>query len=387
MYKRQTVSLDDNGRTVGELEALGTIGSIIGTFLPTFVTIPAVGTARTFLIFAAILAVISLGFFITRRKWVARSAVIALVITALMFLPFNYSFAFWEKDLTVEDESIYNYLQVKETEESVILSTNVAFGVQSIMMKGGGLTGMYYDYALAAPLMAENCEDVLILGLGTGTFASQCLRYFPGCSVTGVEIDEKIVALSREYFGLPEEVEAVVGDGRAYLTESGMYDVIMVDAYQDITIPFQMSSVEFFTEVREHLKPGGVMVVNMSMRSESEGSINEYLLDTIASVFPYCATVRVSGGTNLELFATADEDGFARLEERTAALAEDDPLAGIMPRVQEQLQPVEGGEHILTDDRAPVELLGMRVLDEMISSELESLRVQISENGIMSLLG
>ncbi len=387
LMKYATESLDDNGRTVGELEALGTIGSIIGTFLPTFVTIPAVGTARTFLIFAAILAVISLGFFITRRKWVARSAVIALVITALMFLPFNYSFAFWEKDLTVEDESIYNYLQVKETEESVILSTNVAFGVQSIMMKGGGLTGMYYDYALAAPLMAENCEDVLILGLRTGTFASQCLRHIPGCSATRVELAEEIVALSREYFGLPEEIEAVVGDGRAYLTESGMYDVIMVDAYQDITIPFQMSSVEFFTEVREHLKPGGVMVVNMSMRSESEGSINEYLLDTIASVFPYCATVRVSGGTNLELFATTDENGFARLEERIAELAEDDPLAGIMPRVQEQLQPVEGGEHILTDDRAPVELLGMRVLDEMISSELESLRVQIRENGIMSLLG
>ena len=104
----------------------------------------------------------------------------------------------------------------------------MAFGVQSIMMKSGGLTGMYYDYALAAPLMAEKCEDVLILGLGTGTFAGQCLKYFPGCSVTGVEIDEKIVALSREYFGLPEEVNAVVGDGRAYLTTSGTYDVIMV---------------------------------------------------------------------------------------------------------------------------------------------------------------
>lgn len=202
LMKYATESLDDNGRTVGELEALGTIGSIIGTFLPTFVTIPAVGTARTFLIFAAILAVISLGFFISRKKWVARSAVIAVVITALMFMPFNYSFAFWEDDLTVEDESIYNYLQVRETDESVILSTNVAFGVQSIMMKSGGLTGMYYDYALAAPLMAEKCEDVLILGLGTGTFAGQCLKYFPGCSVTGVEIDEKIVALSREYFGL-----------------------------------------------------------------------------------------------------------------------------------------------------------------------------------------
>ena len=55
-------------------------------------------------------------------------------------MPFSYSFAFWEDDLAVEDESIYNYLQVKETDESVVLSTNVAFGVQSIMMKGGGLT-------------------------------------------------------------------------------------------------------------------------------------------------------------------------------------------------------------------------------------------------------
>ena len=39
-------------------------------------------------------------------------------------------------------------------------------------------------------------------------------------------------------------------DGRAYLTASQeQFDVIMVDAYQDITIPFQLSSVEFFTEV------------------------------------------------------------------------------------------------------------------------------------------
>ena len=367
LMKYATESLDDNGRTVGELEALGTIGSIIGTFLPTFVTIPAVGTARTFLIFAAILAVISLGFFISRKKWIARSAVIAVVITALMFMPFNYSFAFWEDDLTVEDESIYNYLQVKETDRSVILSTNVAFGVQSIMMKEGGLTGMYYDYALAAPLMAEKCEDVLILGLGTGTFASQCLKYFPGCEVTGVEIDEKIVALSREYFGLPEEVNAVVGDGRSYLTTSGTYDVIMVDAYQD-------------------LNPGGVMVVNMSMRSDAEGSMNEYLMDTIASVFSYCATVKVSGGSNLELIATADAEGFERLSERIDALGEDEALSAIMPRVEEGLVPVEGGDLILTDDKAPVELLGMRVLDEMISTELEALRGQIKENGIMSLL-
>ena len=128
------------------------------------------------------------------------------------------------------------------------------------------------------------------------------------------------------------------------------------------------------------------MVVNMSMRSDAEGSMNEYLMDTIASVFPYCATVKVSGGSNLELLATADAEGFARLAERIAALGEDDALSAIMSRVEEGLVPVEGGGLILTDDKAPVELLGMRVLDEMISSELETLRGQIKENGIMSLL-
>lgn len=298
----------------------------------------------------------------------------------------NYSFAFWEgDDVVLEDESIYNYLQVKEDERRIALSTNVAFGVQSIKIKDGGMTGMYYDYALAAPLMAEEAEDVLILGLGSGTFAEQCLEYFPGCSVTGVEIDEKIVDISREYFGLPEEVNAIVGDGRAWLTDSEeKWDVIMIDAYQDITIPFQMSSVEFFTEVYEHLAPGGVMVVNMSMRSESEGSMNEYLMDTIRSVFPHCYAVRVSGGTNMELFASADEGALARFESRRGSLPEE--YAAIMQRVSGDMFTVEGGEHILTDDKAPVELLGMEVLDEIIGAELDALRDQIREDGIMSLL-
>ena len=135
----------------------------------------------------------------------------------------------------------------------------------------------------------------------------------------------------------------------------------------------------------DHLEPGGVMVVNMSMRSESEGSMNEYLIDTIASVFPYVYTVRVSAGTNMELFATTDPDALARFEERRTDVPDD--YAAIMQRVSDELVHVEGGDYILTDDKAPVELLGMRVLDEIIASELEVLRDQIAEDGIMSLLG
>lgn len=375
LVKYTESSLDDNGKTVGELGALNTIGSIIGTFLPTFVTIPAVGTAATFLIFSGVLAVIGIAYFISAGRRSVAGIVSVVVIIALAASTPKFSFAFWENDLAVEDESIYNYLQVKDDEEQTVLSTNVLFGVQSIQMKQGGLTGMYYDYALAAPVMAQLPEQqegsVMILGLGSGTFASYCDRYFPEVKIQGAEIDQKIVDIAEEYFNLPEDVEVAVEDGRAYLRASDeQYDVIMVDAYQDITIPFQMSSQEFFTEVKDHLKDTGVMVVNMNMRSEQEDSINDYLQDTIASVFRHVYYAPVPGTTNVEVYATNSEslpEDFADNIE----LISDSELRSVMEEVSAAMQEYEGQDRILTDDKAPVELLGMEVLDEIIGNELD----------------
>ena len=201
LVKAVAESLDESGRTVGRLGACNTIGSILGTFLPTFVTIPAVGTAATFLIFSGILLVIALIFFISSKIKKPAPYIAAALFVLCVIFGRNNSFAFWEKDLVYEGESVYNYLQVSEDPKRVILSTNVLFGVQSVAMKEGGLTGFYYDYALAAPVMAgKEKPSVLVLGNGSGTFASQCVRYFPGCQVEGVEIDGKITQLAEKYF-------------------------------------------------------------------------------------------------------------------------------------------------------------------------------------------
>ena len=381
-------SLDDNGKTVGTLGAFNTIGSILGTFLPTFVTIPAVGTAITFLIFSGILLLLSLVYFISKRGG-KRACALAMVLFILCSI-FGHSgsFAFWEDDLAYEGESIYNYLQVKETAHSVILSTNVLFGVQSIMMKDDSLTGMYYDYALAAPFMAGVPEkeeaDILVLGMGTGTYAKQCMKYFDNVTVEGVEIDQKITDLAHTYFELPESVEVTTYDGRAYLQAvDKKYDVIMVDAYQDITIPFQMSSVEFFTLVKEHLKDDGVMVVNMNMKSQEKGNINEYLSDTIAGVFPCVYTVEVESGTNRELFAFSDKTALANFDNMATL---DDNLKRRLQMVQSGLTEYHGGDCILTDDKAPVELLGMRVIDGLIREELGYYKKLFKEQGIKGIL-
>ncbi len=382
-------SLDDSGAVVGRLNAFNTIGSIIGTFVPTFVTIPAVGTAVTFLVFSGVLLLLGLLYFISARRRAVRCVIASALFIAFAVFGAGGSFAFWESDLLYEGESVYNYLQVKDEGEDIALSTNVLFGVQSVMQKSGGLTGRYYDYALAAPVLAKTGEKeaptMLILGMGTGTYAVQCREYFPEIATEGVEIDEKITALAREFFHLPEDIPVTTYDGRAFLNVcADRYDVIMVDAYQDITIPFQMSSAEFFTLVREHLKPGGVMVVNMNMHSDAPDNINDYLADTISAVFPFVQTVDVPGTTNRELFA-AETDAFADFPARAAAL-ENDELRALMERVGRGLKAHVPGGRLLTDDRAPVEKLGMAVIDGLIQEELGYYKQIIKEEGIRGLV-
>lgn len=272
----------------------------------------------------------------------------------------------------------------------MVLSTNVLFGVQSLYMKEGGLTGMYYDYAMAAPLMVPDKPvedmDVLILGMGTGTYATQCRKYFGDMNIEGVEIDEKITELSREYFSLPEDVKVTTYDGRAFLQAvDTTYDVIMVDAYQDITIPFQMSSVEFFTMVKDHLKDGGVMVVNMNMHGNKEGDINQYLADTIANVFDNVYTVDVADSTNRELFASQHSDMIEVLSDHVENLS-DAGLQNMMQRVADNSSAYVTGDYLMTDDKAPVELLGMQVIDQLIQEEVAYYKDIYEEQGISGLM-
>lgn len=389
LAKYSVSSLDDSGKTVGTLGAFNTIGSIIGTFVPTFVTIPAVGTSVTFLIFAGILLVLGLLYFISTKTGLKKSVAAAVCILLCILFGAKDSFAFWESGLLFEGESVYNYLQVKENDEEVILSTNVLFGVQSVLMKEDGLTGMYYDYAMAAPFLAEKEieeQEILILGMGTGTYARQCRKYLGDMRIEGVEIDQSITELSREFFDCPEDISVTTYDGRAYLNAvDKKYDVIMVDAYQDITIPFQMSSVEFFQLVKEHLTENGVMVVNMNMRGSKEGNINQYLSDTIASVFPEVYTVDVSGATNRELFASDNPDMLSVMKRKVSGV-EDSTLQSMMENVQTEMEPYQAGTYRMTDDMAPVELLGMQVIDDLIREEVEYYKSIYEKEGIQGLL-
>ena len=248
---------------------------------------------------------------------------------------------------------------------------------------------MYYDYAMAAPFMAGVHEkpqlDILILGNGTGTFATQCMRYFDNPNIEGVEIDEKITELAEQYFELPKSVHVTCYDGRAYLNAiDRKYDVIMVDAYQDITIPFQMSSVEFFELVRAHLTDDGVMVVNMNLRGKEEGNINQYLADTISHAFSEIYTVDVQSSTNRELFASNNPKMMERFSSNVVQETNDE-LSQMMQILSENLSAYHPGNYCMTDDRAPVELLGMKVIDDLIMDEVAYYRRIYEEGGLSAI--
>ena len=150
-----------------------------------------------------------------------------------------------------------------------------------------------------------------------------------------------------------------------------------------------MSSKEFFTMVRDHLEDDGVMVVNMNMYSDdlnsSEPTINTYLADTISSVFENVVIVDVPGNTNKELFATQNSDFLDRLE-LNSSYETNDALRSILVKAHDTAIPYNAGSNIMTDDKAPVELLGMRQIDSIIKDEVAYYKKIYAEQGLSGLL-
>ena len=136
--------------------------------------------------------------------------------------------------------------------------------------------------------------------------------------------------------------------------------------------------------VKQHLNDDGVMVVNMNMRSAQEGNISQYLSDTIAQVFSDVYTVDVSGSTNRELFA-GNKDLISTFHTNTN-LEKNTELQTLMSRVGSHLEQYHGGNYVMTDDKAPVELLGMKVIDSLIGNEVEYYKNIYDKEGIKGLI-
>lgn len=347
-----------SGRVVGALEAWATAGSIFGTFVPAFVTIPFLGTDQTLVGLGALLIVTgALGL---RRPWLLGALVLPLavgVLTSGVVRP--------QPGLLFEAQSPYQFVQVVRQGRMTMLEVNDGGGVQSVWRQGSDLTGLYYDaYMLLPALRGGMGRRVLVIGAGGGTILRQYhdvlgRRY--RLALTGVEIDPVVASLASRYFGLSPALAAriKVDDGRTFLEAahgpSGQYDIIIVDAYaRELYIPYELATEQFFALARAHLRPGGIIALNVNALSRHSLLLLS-IVRTLHAAFPYTYVARVPGAFNYLVAGSLTPLHASRLDAPGALPALLRPLGSDVAAAWEA--DAGTGGWLLTDNRSPIDYL------------------------------
>lgn len=107
--------------------------------------------------------------------------------------------------------------------------------------------------------------------------------------------------------------------------------------------------------------------------------------NTIGEVFGTEYVVDVAGSSNRELFVSDNSDMINVLTHNLSSI-DNYELKNMIARASSDIRNYEKGNYILTDDKAPVELLGMQVIDEMIKDEVASYKEIYKRDGIKGLL-
>jgi spermidine synthase len=213
----------------------------------------------------------------------------------------------------------------------------------------------------AALLYPEAVHRILMVGLGAGSISTYLGRAMPDIQIYVVELDPGVMAAGRKYFGLQEtgKVHFIEGDGRVYLNRhKDLYDLVLLDAFRDLGVPFHLLTREFYTLVKERLAPGGAMASNVDANTKLYLST----LATLRAVFPTVDAYSDGNETydtqSIVVAAPAARLSTDALMQRAAALQEQHhfryPLSDLVAkRVTDQ---DAHGADVLTDDFAPVNL-------------------------------
>jgi len=366
-------TVKEAGHTSGNIYALGTVGSIAGSFLPVLVLIPWVGTVRTFLILGGVLFIPSVIGLIRLRAvpQLSAAAISAAAVAVIVALNTGGSIRPAQGgEFVYETESRDNYIQVVQDGTSTELSLNEGHATHSIYDPTQPLTRGPWDYFMVAPLFnrtpsTAQIDNALLIGLAGGTVSKQLTAAYGPIPIDGVEIDPEIADVGRTYFGMNEpNLNVIIEDGRyALRTTDKQYDLIGVDAYKQPYIPFQLTTREFFGEVSDHLTPEGVAVINVG-RTETDYRLVDVIASTMKDVFPNVHIIDTEFYENSIVIGTKSPTTLDTFFDSVEAQPDDSLVRSVgessiaTGNVREAIQETT----VFTDDYAPVE----RVVDQII---------------------
>ncbi len=342
---------DQVGEVAGSIFAVSTLGSLIGTFLPTLLLIPWQGTKFTIWLFAIVLLLLGIIVDYRGRKTIGGGFLLLIILFVIS------SFFYSHTAYLYEDESFYQYIKVKEEGPYRYLLFNEGMGIQSVFRVDSVLTDFYYDYFNLLPYLfsPQQKVKVLIVGLAGGTISRSLLYFFPRqVEIDGVEIDKKVINIGRKFFALSDpRLNIFHQDGRVFLRlTQNQYDIIIIDAYSnELYIPWTMTTYEFWELVKQRLKPGGLVAFNVSTTKES--GLLSALAQTVKTSFANTYIIDLPLDYNVMILASQRTLPLDKIKDREVS----SPLDSLVYNFVENAKLVKQGKKELTDDHAPVEYL------------------------------
>ncbi|MDO9557858.1 MAG: fused MFS/spermidine synthase [Coriobacteriia bacterium] len=124
----------------------------------------------------------------------------------------------------------------------------------------------YVGYLHLTLAVKPDAASALVIGLGGGSVVKRMWRDYPAMHLDVAELNPEVVEIAYAFFELPEDDRLCVAaaDGRDFLMmTSAIYDIIIVDAFDDDRVPRPLMTEEFLCECRDHMSPDGVIAYNI----------------------------------------------------------------------------------------------------------------------------
>lgn len=150
-------------------------------------------------------------------------------------------------------------------------STNYSYGsLQRILRKGLKYIGFE---------RIRNFESILVLGVAGGSVIKTLVDEikFKG-KITGVEIDQDIIAVANTYFSLDKipNLEIVIDDAFEYVLKTKLtYDLIVIDIFQDTTMPNFLFEDFFIQRINSLLNLNGFILFNTMVINKKHEERNQ----------------------------------------------------------------------------------------------------------------
>lgn len=358
-----------SGRVVGRLYAVSTVGAIAGTFATGFYLVEALGTRA--IVWAIAIVLLALGLLVARAWRSRRGALIAAVVIAALAFAYGQRDAF-RAPCALESGYYCIALLDEEVEGRPVRSLALDHLVHSYVdpddptFIGYGYERVYAELT-ELHLRGRPRSATLSIGGGGYTFPRYLAAVHPGTQVDVLEIDPAVTRAAYDLLGLSRDaaIRTYNMDARVWFMEQqpeGRYDVVYGDAYNDLSVPYHLTTVEFDRMVRRALKPGGVLMANVIDNYKTGEFLRAYVR-TVSEVFEH-----------VYLFALGpawDREGAATYVVVASALPFDLQALARIPRPEEGSEkatavlPPEslraylarGRRIVLTDDYAPVDNL------------------------------